>query len=607
MNRAAIVIGVNKPGNLDALSAAQASANDFADWLEKEGFPPVQRFIDTEQQDGTRAAVEAGAIRKAIRTLAKAGNLDQLIVYFSGHGFFVGGSELWLLSGAPQDPAEAVNLPKSIRLAGRSGIGHIVIVSDACRSVPRTLDGELTDGGSIFDNPATAPGRRTVVEVFYASALGDPSLELKVEEAVRKYDAVFTEEFLKVFEDVTPAQLVQSVPFDGGTAMVVPNGLLEEYLREIVPEVVEKRTKAKRTQAPEGDIKFRQPPTWIGRAKIDTAAGTGLPTQPSGGAPPSDLSQLDIDNLFTAGIFEALSGKPTGTLSGAGGKVTARTKAFMAAQKIVGEAQGRRVEQFESRTGFNVVGTRVLDAAGLGIDVEFLKGWSPHGGDCVRLWPRENVPGSVLIRFEDGSGSVVAGLPGFIGAVTIESGRVIDVSYLPSRGSEPYARMSNPERQIKQAQRLHALAAAAALAGTLHRGRKEARDLGDLVRYEKAVDPTLGVYASYIYGEGGISDEVLDILKIMQKDFSFQLFDVAMLAGALAKMTPAKQAAARVVPFCPMLQRGWLHLGILESNIPKAASAATRYLKPALWTMFEREGMDILFDAVRSAKNGRLT
>jgi hypothetical protein len=71
-------------------------------------------------------------------------------------------------------------------------------------------------------------------------------------------------------------------------------------------------------------------------------------------------------------------------------------------------------------------------------------------------------------------------------------------------------------------------------------------------------------------------------------------------------MTPDEQVVQRVVPFCPMRQRGWLHLGVLECQVPQVARQAARHLKPALWTMFERDGMDMLFEAVRSAQGGTL-
>ena len=73
-----------------------------------------------------------------------------LVVYFSGHGYWQARADLWLLSGAPTKPQEAINLRAAIDLARYSGIPNVVFISDACRSIPNTRGGAYVDGIAAF-------------------------------------------------------------------------------------------------------------------------------------------------------------------------------------------------------------------------------------------------------------------------------------------------------------------------------------------------------------------------------------------------------------------------------------------------------------------------
>src|SRR5208283_1187286 len=116
--RAAVVIGVNKTGNLPVLRAAASGAKSVADWLCAEGFE-VKLIVDEN------GPVTGDAIRRAVFDLVGRGTLSQLIVYFSGHGVCVGFNEFWLLTGAPSDGNEAVSLVECWELAHRSGIVNV--------------------------------------------------------------------------------------------------------------------------------------------------------------------------------------------------------------------------------------------------------------------------------------------------------------------------------------------------------------------------------------------------------------------------------------------------------------------------------------------------
>jgi hypothetical protein len=89
------------------------------------------------------------------------------------------------------------------------------------------------------------------------------------------------------------------------------------------------------------------------------------------------------------------------------------------------------------------------------------------------------------------------------------------------------------------------------------------------------------------------------VMDHMQGDLETRLFDVAMLAGALA----GNGSYLGVVPFCPLLSQGWNLLRVKRAGIPPAAEAAADHLLPALWTTFAPAGMDLIF---RALDQGRL-
>jgi hypothetical protein len=73
--------------------------------------------------------VTAADVRRWIRAFVDLGTVEQLIVYFAGHGVNLWLGEYWLLSGAPDDPNEAVNMRASADLARYCGIPHVVFIS----------------------------------------------------------------------------------------------------------------------------------------------------------------------------------------------------------------------------------------------------------------------------------------------------------------------------------------------------------------------------------------------------------------------------------------------------------------------------------------------
>src|ERR1700722_18792329 len=74
-NCAAVVIGVDQPGNLPKLHAAASGAKEVYDWLKGEGF-------DAKLLSDADNPVHFSDVFKAVSAYVKLGTLDQLVVYF---------------------------------------------------------------------------------------------------------------------------------------------------------------------------------------------------------------------------------------------------------------------------------------------------------------------------------------------------------------------------------------------------------------------------------------------------------------------------------------------------------------------------------------------
>ena len=102
MKRAALLIGVDKTGDLPRLKDAASGAALMKTWADAQGIDTVHLLTDVQQP------VTLARIKEAIKALVKSGNVGQLLVYFAGHGVSQQRKEVWLLSDAPDDADEAV-------------------------------------------------------------------------------------------------------------------------------------------------------------------------------------------------------------------------------------------------------------------------------------------------------------------------------------------------------------------------------------------------------------------------------------------------------------------------------------------------------------------
>jgi Caspase domain len=156
----------------------------------------------------------------AIEKFVEDGVYTQLIVYFSGHGILKApGIELWLLSDAGNDAAEAVNLLEDAENARLTGIPHVVFISDA----------------NIWPNTASPWDAETEVDIYFATKPGDPAHEDPPLAPARQ--GIFTRCFLNLVKHPTPEMVHQIVIRQAPLSVVTTRSLKPVLERQVLKEL----------------------------------------------------------------------------------------------------------------------------------------------------------------------------------------------------------------------------------------------------------------------------------------------------------------------------------------------------------------------------------
>ncbi|WP_428422819.1 hypothetical protein [Methylibium sp.] len=577
MRKAMVAIGVDRTASaFPPLQAAAKGADEIVAWGRGQG---VECTLLT---DAGGSRVRQSDVYEAVDKIVASGVYSQLIVYFSGHGVLQAPDcEVWLLSGAPDNPNESINVNGSIARSRTCGIEHVVVISDACRSLPANLRVGMLSPGVIF--PTKTPRKPLPeVDVFYATLPGDPALEVPPDEAIRSHRGLLTQCLIEALQGREPT-VVQLWQDGAASRQVVPSRPLRMHLANAVPEA-----------AAAVSIALKQDPD----VRVESALPKFLSDVTESAEPARSLTGLgaseDRAELLpglagTIGRFQSrLLNDPTPFM--------ARTPNLEAMPDPVGlrgqmsailDAKGR--VSFETRTGFTVhgVGVRSAVVTGTGSDV-----FEEAGAFQVRVHEdyRKNayVPRAALIRFADGRAVVLCVLPGYVGTVVVENGRVVTVNYTPARGSRNYREYEHVAEQLELRR---AFVAVAARHGSFRPDRGPAARHARYLRVLKRVDPTLGIYAAYAYAQAGDARGVESVFQYMRDEPEPVPFDVAMLA---LQSSTAAQVMLNYPPWMPMLTQGWTLLGRFEDVMPPILRTARQHLLPSLWSTFAPEGADML-------------
>ena len=268
LRRCAVAIGIDSYDGPPSLRAAVKGADDMASFLRGRRLRgnSLPRVLV-----GTICSKVFGAqVFEAVSRLVRDGNVGQLVIYFSGHGVLSGSFEYWLLSGAPFDSSEAVAVWLAAVDATNSGIGNVVLISDACRSPAGSFGMANITGRKIF--PGDHPYGHGDVDIFFAAAPNQEAVEMAVDERADAYEGVYTAAFLRAFRE-PPSDMIHTL--DNGLK-VVPSERLKYYLVKEVREAL--KSKPRYAQTPDAFLMSKEP-SFI--AHVQTGAA-GLPARPAG-------------------------------------------------------------------------------------------------------------------------------------------------------------------------------------------------------------------------------------------------------------------------------------------------------------------------------------
>lgn len=416
VQRAAVLVGVSRTGGLPALQAVSPGIEQMAEWTRAQGFTTLTTLTDDA------GPVTAAQIQQAIGAVLASGTCEQLVVYFAGHGVNIGRAEYWLLSGAPTWANEAVNVDASERLARYCGVGHVVLISDCCRTAAAadTVYQSIT-GTAVFPNEPPIAAKRPV-DRFYACALGSPALEVRPEGA-DGYTAVYTATLVEALGG-SPDSLLDRTDDAGVPVGLVRPWPLDRHLTgEVSRRLLELTGSFDHSQVPESII-TSGPEAWLSR--FERPGRPGPPPAPGGPTTPALVPE--------PGALQA-----------------ALDDADTAAEEVVPRpARGTRAVAHGT--------TVVVDGPAATADGEVDPGSRPAT--------------DLLLRFGNGTCAVVPALRRYTVTATLDGRELVDLTWSDPRGAGTG--------------RLGVVVNTAARMGTLRPAPGEAEGLAERLRYGPA-------------------------------------------------------------------------------------------------------------------------
>ncbi len=526
----------------------------MADWLRGEGF-------DVELLTDERDPVHSAEVEEALaRFVTVPPRYKLLVVYFSGHGYWHARADRWLLSGAPVKGSDAINLRGAMDLARYSGIETVVFFSDACRSIPQTAQEQRIEGVDGFPNLSDFD-RANKVDAFKATSDAQSAYEIPLALLPGRQFAcrsVLTTAWLAAYEEAS-ADMVAQVDEDGRKVLVVPNRRLEGFLQRKVDEL----------------LAARNDPTLRQELEVNVPSADNVYIGSVKGEPPPVLRGPAAAPRRTPGQDAA---RAVETILDDGG---------LAAVQYRGPARiARPAPDFGSHCGFSVTGaalSRVALAGAAGARAEVL---APGSVELRGVDPAATMVG----QLEDGRCFVVPALSGYIGHISVNSGGVANVAYVPSFGTSRYAGYMSRRVEIDT---LRGLVAAAIDHDTLVvRDQEQANQLAPLIRSGRHFDPSLGLYAAHAYSSAGLDAAVANVRSFMYEHLDLVFFDVALLASR------RPEPGLQTVPFCPMLTQAWSLLRPRGWQLHPGLEELKPSLLDSLWTTFAPDAAQRLFDVV---------
>ena len=577
MIRAAILIGVKKSGGLPLLPGVQKAVASMAEWLKSQGVADDRITIITDDTD----PVEIKRIKKAVAAQIDRDDVEQLIIYFSGHGVNLRYSEYWLLSEAPVDTGEAVNLEGSVVLARQCGVPHVVFISDACRTAAEGLRAQYVTGGEIFPNDLGTDGTEAPVDIFFACTLGKPALEISDPNvSAKSYASVFTTAMVDALSGKAPDVLEQEME-DGVRVGLVRPRPLGTHLRNELPRRLDAALVKNYTQLPYARVTSDQS-VWLSKVPLPDAAtrrerGSRLVNRVRPPAP--TLSTTVREMLSEPDALPADPEAPPAAPAFAGEDLLQKATAL--------NLQTFGPTHFETECGFKLRGATMVGAVAAGFNVEIVD----QERTILRAHPTDRSARQVLIELQGGSCVLLPAIPQFIGALTVDDGELVDVTYEPSEGSQQWWYYQANQTKMRA---LRSVIASSARLGVFRLDTSDAKGIATRIRYLKGFDPTMAVFAAYAFRDLRLHEQLHQMYEAMRMDMGIRLFDVTMLARKFNDDRPGPMGEQIPVGPFPLLSQGWSLVTALGVEMSSLRIALQRFLKPSLWSLFDAGASAIL-------------
>ncbi|HXA84605.1 MAG TPA: caspase family protein [Candidatus Dormibacteraeota bacterium] len=599
MTRAGVFIGVDKTGNLQKLNDAATGAKRMYEWALAQGMATETNAKLITDAGGTK--VDPDLIYEAIKEIVDGPGVDQLILYFAGHGVNISRNEYWLLTEAPVRTSAAVNVSGSVELARYCGVQHVVIISDACRVAPEGIQAQNVRGTDVFPNEETGD-RSKPVDQFFACYLGKTAAELRDPAiAAGNYSALYTNALLDALNG-TRLDVLESAAAAGDNARYVRPRRLENYLEIEIPRRVKAMNlQQKVNQNPDAIITSDS--AWVSRIDVPPTAATGGPAGPqplppapiSPGSPASSASPAAASRSFRGVARQLFQSAASADRTDFRAELQwAKAEPVKGAEQLVDSVERIAApfgpDHFETNCGIKVRGARIVDF--------FLprgKGELGVQGDILRINELENPAVSVLLRFEGNFGTVVPAIPEFLAALTFEEGELVDVAYEPSMNSYRWYSYKDNAAKIRA---LRAIAASSSQHGRFRLEQSDAIQIAKQMQLVKGVDPTFAVYAAYAYHDLQAIDRIREMSGYMRDDLGVTLFDLALLGRTL--IDKSIEPKDNIVPFFPLLSQGWALLAAHRVKLHPALWEIERTMRDSLWSLFNVAGLDKLKQAMQS-------
>lgn len=580
MKRAALLIGVDKTGGLPRLKDAARGARLMQTWAEGQGLDAIHLFTDEQ------GPVTVDAIKRVVRTMTDAGNIGQLLVYFAGHGVNLDRKEVWLLSDAPDDPDAAINVGNSTALAATCGIGHVVFVSDACRTAPAGVVAQSVQGSSLFPN---READSTPVDQFYACQLGKPSHEVRDPQVTSgEFQAIYTHELVPALLGRQP----QIVEWSGDGAArrghVHMRPLRDHLAGAVAARLDALQLQTRVIQSPTANISS-DPPAWISELKpqaVGAAGGPGglglgiargrpAPARPRNKAPEDEAARLMRAAMQPAG---AAPTPAPGALEAQAAQLSLPFGPF----------------SHETQCGFKLRGAKAVQAFANDAHVDFNTPWP---GQDLRVHVRNGPAANVLLVLDSGAGVLLPAIPQFLCALSFDDdGELVDVAWEPSDNTG--SRWDDYRDRAQEIRALRGIAAAAMSTGAFRLEGDDALQVAQRMQLAKGVDPALGLYAAYAYHDQQRRDLIRQTADFMAGDLGAPLFDVALLARRLDQKKVGAAGTPAVLGPLPLLSQGWALLRAFEVTLPPALAGLAGHRLPSQWTLFDPKGVERLRHAI---------